>query len=132
MTRAYAQSQTLRHTLIEDFINRYDESRDALLRWNREEVAAGGRPKEVYDIAFAGKLIADLGQMVERMAKIESMGAITLDVVDRLMTRMVEDLMLVARKYVPDDERRGRLLGEVEECWGSIRLDALKRAPAGD
>jgi adenylosuccinate synthase len=105
--------------LIIDFINRYDELTGALIEWNREKM---GRPAAVPDITQAASLLEMVTRMVERIHRIQTTGAISLDT----FRRVLEEMGITVARHVRD----GATLDKIEGDWAKISTTDRGHAPA--
>lgn len=108
----------LLRALIIDWVERYDAFTEALIAWHEsfksEEVAT--KPVRVLDIADASRLIDRASKVVERIHRMKTTGAISMET----FARVHEQMAMVAGKYVKDVDT----LRAIEEDWGAIRVDA--------
>jgi len=105
--------------LIIEFINRYDELTGALIEWNREKI---GRPQAVPDITQAASLLEMVTRMVERIHRIQTTGAISLDT----FRRVLEEMGIVVARHVRD----GATLDRIEVDWAKISTTDRGRVEA--
>lgn len=127
----------LLRALTQDFVERYDGFIDGLLSWNasfssgiqslvttrdpaallraREQIRASmnQRPTQVLDVSAASVLVDRLGKMVERIHKIKTEGAITIEA----MSKVMERLGLVVAKHV-DSETAAK----IDREWLEIQI----------
>lgn len=106
----------LLRVLIVDFINRYEDYAQALIRWHTGKTAT--KPRRVLDIADAYRMVGELGKLIERIHKMRQEGAISLET----FRRVVEAMGIVVTKHVPDAET----LGHIEREWQDIAIDARR------
>lgn len=109
----------LLRVLIVDFINRYEEMSDALIRWHRGDTNT--KPRKVMDIADASRMIEGLSKVVERIHKMRQEGAISLET----FRRVTEAMGIVVAKHVTDPHT----LGDIEREWNLIAIDAKRPDP---
>jgi hypothetical protein len=97
--------------LAEDFINRYQEWRDALLAWHASYLTdkATAKPREILDVADGHRIIAEVGKMVERIEKIRAENAISWP----RLTTLSGEMYRVVERYVMD-----RTLSPEQQCQG--------------
>jgi hypothetical protein len=106
--------------LVQDFIDRYDEWREALLSWHAsftwdpdgEGPPVANKPRQVLDIADAYRLLAEIGRMVERIENIRAGATVNQRDVALLLRRMAE----VVERHVMDDGVRQ----EIQAGWNAI------------
>lgn len=126
---------TLR-ALFVDWINRYQEWRDALLAWyalmarrrDDEVVGRGGvtigavvgrvlaeaAPRQVLDISDGYRLLAEVSKVIERIERIAAENAITRKDLNRVMTEQIR----VLRGEIRDDD----VVQRVIDGWYRIRV----------
>jgi len=95
--------------LVIDFINRYEETTDALIAWNQGK---GGKPAAVPDITAAAHLLETVTRMVERIHRIQTTGAVSLDT----FRRVLEEMGITVARHV----REGATLDKIEGDWAKI------------
>lgn len=106
----------LRAILIQ-YINEYEEFIEALISWYREPDVKQ-KPRRIMDISDVSHLIESVSRVVERLQKIRSEGAVSLET----FRRVTEQMGLVVARIVPDPT----VLNRIEAEWGSLALDAKK------
>lgn len=109
----------LLRVLIVDFINRYEDMSQALLRWHAG--ITNTKPRRVMDIADAYRMIDSLGKVVERIHKMRQEGAISLET----FRRVTEAMGIVVTKHISDHET----LANIEREWNMIAIDAKRPEP---
>ena len=102
--------------LFQDFVERYDEWRDALLAWHESYQADGGaaKPRQILDIADAHRLLSEVTKIAKRIEDIRAQSAISRADFYRVMTEMGRVVDLV----VDDEELREK----IKRGWMEIRL----------
>lgn len=121
--------------LSENYIDRYEENRDALLRWNAtftdaykeaEERAAEagedppdpmefvGKPGAVLTIGDARMLVSEITKIVARIERIRSENAISRPELYRMVTEMAR----VVETHVADED----VLNAIKDAWLTIRV----------
>lgn len=113
----------LLRALTIDFINRYEEFSDALMAWYHDP-ESNTKPRRVMDISDASYLIESISRVVERLHRIQSQGAISLETFKRITERMG---MIVAN-HVADPET----LNKIEAEWMALSLDAKEPPTPAD
>lgn len=98
-----------------DFVNRYEEFAEGLLAWYQDG-DSNTKPRRIMDLADAGRLISDVTKIVERIHKVKSEGAITLET----FRRVTEQMGIIVAKHVLDR----RILAHIELDWKNLALDA--------
>ena len=106
----------LLRALTIDFIERYDEYTEALLAWHAsfESEDHPHKPRQILDIADAGKLIRDIGRIAETIQKLREQQTISLETFKRLM----EQMAITVSRHADADT-----CGRIEAEWDQIRLD---------
>jgi len=135
--------------LAVDFVERYDENRDALLRWSgsyTKEYARAlawaaeneddepdpigfGRPSQILDISSASTLIGQLGAMVERIQKREERNSVSFETFEIALQLYAERVAVEVREVIDDPELRaelgralnGKCKGFLDELLGGQR-----------
>jgi phage FluMu protein gp41 len=105
----------LLRALIVDYINRYEDITDALLAWFADK-ESGTKPRRILDIADASRMIEQVSKIVERIHKIKSEGAITLET----FRRVTEQMGIIVAKHVNNRQ----ILSAIEIEWNNLVLDA--------
>lgn len=103
-----------------DFVNRYEEFADALIRWNQSWQSSKDpekvpKPVRVYDISHASKLIRDASALVKQILDQRDTGSITMKTFNILMERMA----MVVASHIPDADT----LRLIERDWNRIQID---------
>lgn len=96
--------------LLEDYLERYDEYREAIIHWHNE--AGDEQPHRMMDIASAKALIAEIGRLGERISRIWSQNAIS----QPELFRFIAELERVIRNEVQDPitvQRIGRGISQI-------------------
>jgi hypothetical protein len=112
----------LLRALVQDFVDRYDAWREALLSWHASftwhaETEGDGppvaqKPRHVLDITDAYRLHAEIGRMVERIETIRAGATVNQRDVAFLLRRMAE----VVERHVLDDGIRE----QIQAGWHAI------------
>lgn len=102
--------------LFTDFVERYDEWREAILAWHASFGTENGnaKPRQILDLADATRILDRVGKMVERIEKVRSANAIS----QPEFYRMMGEMGRVVAEYVEDEELRGK----IREGWLAIRV----------
>jgi hypothetical protein len=103
--------------LFQDFIERYDANRDALLAWHESWQKDGGtvgRPRQVLDIADAYRLLSEVTKIAKRIEDIRAQNAVSRPDLIRIMTEMGR----VVERHVTDERSREK----IKDGWLEIRL----------
>lgn len=102
--------------LFTDFIERYDEWREAFLAWHTSFGSENGnpKPKQVLDLADATKILDRIGRMVERIEKVRAQNAISAPELFRVMS----EIKRVIELEVENPRTRERIADQI----GSIRV----------
>lgn len=104
--------------LFQDFIERYDEWREALLGWHEsftdEEKAERAKPRQILDIADAYRILSEVTKIAERIEKIRSQNAVSRSDLLRIM----EEMGRYVERHVKDSKARER----IKDGWLSIRI----------
>ncbi|MEE8583961.1 MAG: hypothetical protein V3T83_03820, partial [Acidobacteriota bacterium] len=141
----------LLRALVQDFIERYDCFREALLGWHdanrlrrllgycrqleraegtekRQELVGkiaaatagleSGRPRQVLDLADAGRLIDRCSKVAQRHHAIKSSGAITMDT----FRRVHEQMALIMIRHVGKLDGGPEALKGIEKEWGRVKM----------
>jgi hypothetical protein len=103
----------LMRSLVVDYINRYDEFKDALLAWNDDQDKRA-KPARIMDITEASGLIESISRMIERIHRIQTTGSIPLDT----FRKALEQMGIIVAKHVRD----GHALDAIEQEWAQISL----------
>jgi len=105
-------------SLFEDYINRYNEMRDALLAWYETSTRGGGepseRPRQILDIADASRILAEVTKIAKRIEDIRAGNAVSRQDLLRILSEMGNVVAL----HVTDEKTRQR----IKDGWSSIRL----------
>ena len=110
----------LLRTMAVDFINRYEEFTEQLEAWYADQDGST-KPRRILDISDASRIIESVSKVVERIHKIRSEGAITLET----FRRVVEAMGIAVAKFVGDPVT----LRAIEHEWNSIAVDARRPDP---
>lgn len=105
--------------LVIDYINRYDQMTEALIAWNEEKK---GKPVQIPDITQAASLLESVTRMVERIHRIQTTGAISLDT----FRRVLEEMGITVARHVRDSA----LLDAIETDWAKISTTDRGRVTA--
>lgn len=139
----------LLRALVTDFIERYDENTEALIRWNRtfdrayhsaramaidmerdpDEIdpldIVPSRPDKVVDILAAGQFITQISNIVDRVRKARETQTFSMATIDKLWEAQSAHLMQASQEVIHDSALRESLLTAVAQRWGTINLAAL-------
>ncbi len=139
----------LLRALVTDFVERYDENSDALVRWSRtfdrayhaaREMAIEmerdpdeidplsiipSRPDKVIDILSVGQFITQISSIVDRIRKARETQTFSMATIDKLWESQSAHLMQAAQEVISDPALRESLLTAVAHRWGTINLAAL-------
>lgn len=107
------QELAVLRALFEDYIDRYDEFKDALIAWN-STLEPKARPVRIMDLGEASRILNEVGLMVERIERIDLSKAISLTSLERIMGAMAD----VVANHVKSKAIRTRIL----QGWRSIDL----------
>lgn len=125
-TNLEPEIQLLR-ALIVDFVERYDETTEALIAWHESFIKPGMeefmKPTKILDILSAGKFISEIGVLLEKQAKLKEKQSISLETLERVMEQLGVEVVRSLQEAVGDADARKRALALIEERWSSIRLD---------
>ena len=94
----------LLRALLEDYVERYDDFRDALVAWYGSE-NGNSKPRQILDVADAKRLIAEVGRLSQRIHKMWSEQALTRDQFFWMMGEMGK----VVAAEVEDEETLERI-----------------------
>lgn len=148
----------LLRALIIDFVERYDENAEALLRWNRtfdrnyraaremsEEHGEDpdgvdplgiepSKPDKVVDILSVGAYITQISSIVDRIRKSRETQTFSMATIDKLWEAQSAHLMQATQEVISDPALRESVLTAVAQRWGTINLAAIAsgRAPEGE
>lgn len=101
--------------LFVDFIERYDEWREALLAWHFSYVDKDNpKPHQVLDVADAYRLLASIAKIAQNEKKLQLDGAISRKQLLRILTEM--------RRTVEGEVTDPAQLERILEGWNAIRL----------
>jgi hypothetical protein len=104
--------------LFQDYIDRYDKNRDALLAWYETSTRGSGepteRPRQILDIADAPRILAEVTKIAKRVEDIRAANAVSRPDLLRILSEMANVVAL----HVPDQAVRER----IKDGWSSIRL----------
>jgi hypothetical protein len=111
--------------LVQDFVERYDAWRDALLAWHVSWAwqphpddpealppVAAQKPREVLDITDVYRILAEIGRMAERIDTMQKGATLTARDVANLMERMA----LVVETHVTDETVKER----IRDAWRNL------------
>lgn len=139
----------LLRALITDFVERYDENSEALIRWSRtfdreyqaaREVAAlmerdpddvdplsirPSKPDKVIDILSVATFIGQISSIVDRIRKARETQTFSMATIDKLWEAQSAHLMQASQEVIDDPALRESLLTAVAYRWGTINLAAL-------
>jgi len=110
--------QLVRSVVI-DYIERYEELAEAVLSWYK---TGRMRPSNVPDLGEAIRALEMISRMVERVHRINSTGAISIDT----FRRITEQLGIIVARHVRD----GRALEAIEQEWSTVVVEARTRTKA--
>lgn len=100
-------------SLVHDWIDRYNENREALIKWAYSFVPP--KPDHVHDVAEGWKIIEAISRVVERIEKARSQNAISRPDLVRVMTEMGR----VVERHVSD----APTLEKIRDGWlNNIRV----------
>jgi hypothetical protein len=121
--------------LFVDFIDRYEETTEALLAWHasfsdayqaaeRKPAAAGERqpnladfptkPRRITDIADGHKLLAEASRIIKRIEDIKAQNAVSI----QDLTRIMQEMGRVVERHVDDEST----LERIRDGWLTVRL----------
>ena len=102
--------------LFQDFIERYDEYRMALVAWHAsyDGDRPTSKPRQILDIADAHKILAEITRIVKRIEDVKAANAISRADFYRVMTEMGR---VVDRAVLDGDVRK-----KIHDGWMEIRL----------
>lgn len=103
--------------LFQDFIERYNDWRDALLAWHQsysEEDGKESRPRQILDVTDAYRLLSEVTKIVERIEKIEAQNAVS----RRDLMRIMEEMGRYVERHVTNRKIRNK----IRDGWLEIRL----------
>lgn len=103
--------------LFQDYVERYDEWRDALVAWHEsftEDGEGTGKPRQVLDVADAYRIVSEVTKIAERIERIRSADAISRADLYRVMGEMGR----VVETVVGD----AAALQEIKRGWLAIRV----------
>lgn len=102
--------------LFQDFIERYDAWREAILAWHASWGKEDGpqKPREVLDLSDAYRVVSEVTKIVERIEGIRAKNAVSRPELQRIISEMWRVLEL----NVADDTLRQR----IRDGWLGIRL----------
>lgn len=80
------------------------------------------KPRQVIDILSAGKFIVQIGSLVERIEKQKQEGTVSLDVLDRYLTNLGEEVVAAARETIDDNAVRTAVLEAITRRWKVVKL----------
>ena len=102
--------------LFQDFIERYDEWREALLAWYESYSGdkESSKPRQILDISDAYKIVSEITKIAKRIEDVRAQNAISRADFYRVLTEMGRVVDLV----VQDEALRE----EVRDGWMEIRL----------
>jgi hypothetical protein len=105
----------LLRALVYDYLDRYDETTEALLAWHASFRTGGdeGKPRQVLDLADASRLVDRVGAMVKRIEDSRAANAVS----QKDLFRVMELMGLAVRQHAPEEcwER-------VSAAWEALRL----------
>jgi len=107
--------------LMVDYLNRYDQWREALTAWHESYLAGEpekAKPRQILDISDAHRLAAEATKMVERIERIRSADAISRADLYRVMGEMGRIVEAVLELYRVDP-KAGE---EIKRAWLAIRV----------
>ena len=87
------------------------------------------KPRKLLDISEAANLIDKVGKMVDRIEKQKREGTIKLETLDRVLEQLGVEVVKAVQQHVADPDSRSQILRDVEERWGSIRLEPTAAHP---
>jgi len=105
--------------MVIDYVEKYEELVDALLYWYK---TGKQRPSKVPDLGEAIKALDTISRMVERVHRIQSTGAISIDT----FRRILEQMGIIVARHVSD----GRALEAIEAEWSRVVIDTRAGAAA--
>lgn len=102
--------------LFQDFIDRYDEWRDALLAWHESFLTGEAVPKpmKILDISDAYRLLSEATKIVERIERMKTANAVDRPNLLRIMTEMA--------RAVEHEVRDPAVCERIRERWMGIAL----------
>jgi hypothetical protein len=103
--------------LFQDYVDRYDKNRDALLAWYETSLRGGGqpeRPRQILDISDASRLLAEVTKIAKRIEDIRAQNAVSRPDLLRILSEMSNVVAL----HVTDEATRQK----IKNGWSSIRL----------
>lgn len=106
----------LARALLQDYIERYDQWREAFLAWHASFTSGetAPKPRQVLDLADAVSFASDVTKIVERIEKARAENAISRPELLRVMDEMAR----VVKAHVDELDTQRR----IREGWLAIRL----------
>ena len=98
--------------MVIDYVERYEDLSEAILHWYK---TGKQRPSNVPDLGEAIKSLEIISRMVERVHRINSTGAISIDT----FRRILEQMGIIVARHVRD----GRALDSIEAEWSQVVVD---------
>jgi hypothetical protein len=87
------------------------------------------KPRQQLDITSIAGLTDKVGKMVERIEKQRQEGTIRLETLDRVLEQLGVEVVKAVQQHVSDADTRAALLRDIEEQWGTIRLEPTAARP---
>jgi hypothetical protein len=108
--------------LFQDFVERYDAWRDAIVAWHESYKAdsgtAEGKPRQMLDIADAYRIISEVTKIAERIERIRAQNAISRGDLNRVLSEMWRVLeMHVANPTTRQEVRDGMAQHPTLTSW---------------
>jgi len=106
--------------LFQDFIERYDDWRDALLAWHESfNVDVKGeprptKPRVVLDISDAYRIVSEITKIVKRIEDIRAQNAVSRPE----LIRITQEMARVVDRFVVDEIAREK----IKDGWLAIRM----------
>lgn len=111
--------------LVQDFIERYDTMSDALLAWHQSFGTDGtAKPHKILDITAAAGFIAALSTLADRIEKRREKGSLSMATVKKVLDQYALETMFAAQAHIHDPDLQAKLLNDIEERWGRVRVEA--------
>lgn len=120
----------LLRALVQDYIERYDAFTGALIDWHEswKDTGQGKKPQQVVDILSAGKFIADIGGLVDKIHKQRAEGTVTMEAVGHHLEKMGMEVVAAVQEAIADADTRTATLAAIDRRWQSLQFE---RKPGG-
>lgn len=101
--------------LFQDYLERYDEWREALLAWHESYVESENpKPRQILDVSDAYRLLQAVAKIAQAEKRLQLDGAVS----QKDLLRILTEMRAAVEREVDDPKTHERIL----DAWNAIRL----------